>query len=258
VDLFVECLAVLAAWSKENPGHHAIVVHVEPKDAEEEQFFDFEAGPIAGHYGELDEEIRSVMAPRLLTPDDVQGTFPTLRDALLTVGWPELNETRGRFLFVMLDGGAHRENYSGYDGLSPSLAGRAMFVEARSSEIDHPLAAITRIDDPRGDNAELIGEWVGEGFLVRTRADADGREARNCRDLPDPPLPAHTEPCPVPMEPDTSRLEAALASGAHFISTDFPDGDRLGNGYFVEIPGGSPSRCNPLTAPPDCTSASIE
>lgn len=42
------------------------------------------------------------------------------------------------------------------------------------------------------------------------------------------------------------------------ISTDFPHGDRIGNGYAVEIPDGTPSRCNPVTAPPSCESGDIE
>ena len=56
---------------------------------------------------------------------------------------------------------------------------------------------------------------------------------------------------------DYRQLEAALDSGAHFISTDFPfPGDEMQ--YGVTIPGGQPSRCNPLTAPMGCQSLDIE
>ena len=54
------------------------------------------------------------------------------------------------------------------------------------------------------------------------------------------------------------ELDAALASGAQIISTDFPAPRDDGVTYFVEIPGGSPSRCNPINAPAECTSNDIE
>lgn len=42
------------------------------------------------------------------------------------------------------------------------------------------------------------------------------------------------------------------------ISTDFPHGDRIENGYAIAIPGGTPSRCNPVTAPDRCEATGIE
>ena len=58
---------------------------------------------------------------------------------------------------------------------------------------------------------------------------------------------------------DTTDREAALASGATFVSTDYPVPDpAFGTGYFVEMPGGMPARCNPVTAPPDCTPLAVE
>ena len=52
--------------------------------------------------------------------------------------------------------------------------------------------------------------------------------------------------------------DAALAGGAQFVSTDYEVPDpRLGP-YVVKIPGGTPARCNPVTAPPNCTSDDIE
>ena len=57
------------------------------------------------------------------------------------------------------------------------------------------------------------------------------------------------------MNPYSSTRFPGL--GRTLISTDFP-GPTMGLEYFVTIPGGQPSRCNPLTAPPDCTPADIE
>ena len=52
-------------------------------------------------------------------------------------------------------------------------------------------------------------------------------------------------------------LVAALATGAHFISSDFP-ADPGGGDYWFDVPFGNPSRCNPVTAPIGCTPADIE
>lgn len=49
---------------------------------------------------------------------------------------------------------------------------------------------------------------------------------------------------------DAAARERALGSAAHIISLD--DADAL------ELPDGTPSRCNPVTAPPDCRPERIE
>ena len=97
---------------------------------------------------------------------------------------------------------------------------------------DHPAAAFLFLDDPVAE-AERIRAAVAAGYLVRTRADADTREARSG---------------------DTRRREAAFASGAQYVSTDYfrPD-PRFATGYVVELPGGETVRCNPVRRPePGC------
>ena len=61
----------------------------------------------------------------------------------------------------------------------------------------------------------------------------------------------------VGLAGDDSQLKAAWASGAQLISTDFP-APAFGVDYHATLPGGTPSRCNPVTAPPECTSEAIE
>ena len=80
---------------------------------------------------------------------------------------------------------------------------------------------------------------VAAGFLVRTRAIS----------MPDA---LHDDAATLRAE-----LDRALESGAHIISTDVPV-PRDDVALHVEIPGGTPSRCNPVTAPAECTAASIE
>ncbi|NRB12731.1 MAG: hypothetical protein HRU44_05855, partial [Candidatus Thalassarchaeum sp.] len=96
-------------------------------------------------------------------------------------------------------------------------------------------AAIFSLTDPIG-SGEDIARLVSEGYIVRTRADSGGEE---------------------PDNNDTARFEAALAAGAHSISTDYP-GPVEGMDYWIAIPNGTPSACNPITAPVWCTSEDIE
>jgi hypothetical protein len=106
-----------------------------------------------------------------------------------------------------------------------------------SSEPGRPDAAFVKRNDSVGDFDE-IRELVRRGYLVRTRADADTVEARTG---------------------DTTARDAALASGAQFVSTDYPvENPDFGTGYSVAIPGGQPGRCNPLNASPACRNAALE
>ena len=73
------------------------------------------------------------------------------------------------------------------------------------------------------------------GILVRTRSDTNPRGDKAANE---------------------KRLAAALASGAQFVSTDFPY--PRDDGYIAKIPGGTPARCNPILAPPDCTPSALE
>ena len=53
-----------------------------------------------------------------------------------------------------------------------------------------------------------------------------------------------------------SGRDAALASGAHFLSSDFPVDTSAGEAF--RIPEGAPVGCNPVTAPAECTAVALE
>jgi len=222
---FRQALEELLAWSKQNPRHVPVVVTMNAKDSgvEREGFvrplpFDRAA------FDAWDAEIRAVLpAERLLTPDDVRGDFPTLEAAVLAHAWPKLGDVRGRFLFVLDQDGPKLETYVlGH----PSLVGRVMFVNAREGR---PEAAFRIVNNPLAD-FHYIQKLVRAGYIVRTRADANTTEARSG---------------------DTSKRDAAFASGAHFVSTDYYREDpKFDSGYEVRLPGGGPARWNPLLGPP--------
>ncbi|MFE7723510.1 Ca2+-dependent phosphoinositide-specific phospholipase C [Nocardia rhizosphaerihabitans] len=233
--LLRDCLGELEAWSDQNPGHMPIMVVIEIKDTDEittdphpplEQW-----GP--ADYNRLDAEIRSVMGNKLITPDDVQGNYPTLESAVKDNAWPTLGESRGKFMFINCNCRAddrHRVDYLRGDG---SLHGRVMFPASTPGK---PDAAVVRVEDPK--DFARIEDLVRQGYIVRTRADADVVEA---------------------ITGDTRRRDEAFASGAQLVSTDFPEPDpRYSATYQVDVPGGTPARCNPVNAPAECTSLDIE
>jgi len=237
-ETFVACLEEIRAWSDAHPRHLPIAVLVELKDDPPFVPLSELAQPLpigAPELDALDAEIRSVMPPaKLLTPDDVRGAHPTLEDAVRSAGWPTLGETRGRVVFLMDNGGTKRALYRA--GRS-SLEGRVLFTNAVPGDAD---AAFVKQNDPLADPG-LIEDLVREGYLVRTRADADTHEARTG---------------------DTAPRDAALASGAQYVSTDYAVPDpRFGTGYRVDLPGvatGAAGRCNPVNAPVFCRSAWLE
>ena len=224
-DLLLDCLATIRTWSDAHPGHHPIFVQIEPKGT---AFPDGEEGD--ARFDILDAEIRAVFPDELLIlPDAVQGEAATLREAVTGGGWPTLGEVRGKTLFFLNCG---RDTCVRYAGDGAGLSGRVIFADARD---DDPWAAV-RIINGGGDAARTA---VEAGFIVRSRAIS---------------MPAALEQTEAELQ---AELDAVLATGAHIVSTDVPE-PREDVALHVEMPGGTPSRCNPVTAPPECTSEAVE
>jgi len=231
---FVQCLATIRDWSLAHPRHAPLTILVEAKNDEIDAPFEtvipvrFDAQQLDA----IDAEIRSVFSARhVITPDEVRGDHATLEEAILTDGWPTLGRTRGRVLFALDNGGRVKGAY--LEG-HPSLRGRLLFVSAEPGE---DAAAFVKLNDPIS-SFDRIRELVGRGFIVRTRADGDTAEARSG---------------------DTTKRDAAIASGAQFVSTDYPvPNPDFGTGYLVELPGAMPARCNPVSAPKGCRPEDIE
>lgn len=229
---FENCMNTLLEWSNANPNHHTTFIWIEPKDWPEQSMDITTTVQMSGILDEIESEITQFW-PRnkTITPADVQGNYPSLSDALANEGWPLIEDSRGKAIFVLLATGGMREIY--LEDYFPIGRMFPMFT----SQDDSPsyAQAIFSLTDPIGDGDE-IERLAAEGYIVRTRADSGGEEADNN---------------------DTSRLEAALSSGAHSISTDYPAKVESIE-YWVEIPGGTPSRCNPVSAPDQCSSENIE
>lgn len=214
--LFTDCLQELKTWSNANPGHHVLFVWIEIKDM-------IDADKIED-WDDFDAIIRTVWPEdRLLTPDDVQGEYPTIRDALKQQGWPTLGQTRDHIMF-MLNNVERAEEYA-HDG--ESLAGRVMFVNAG---MDHDLTAIWK----HGNDAEQQAA-LDRGYLLGDNAAGAGSTVTEA----------------------TAEVDAAWQRGVNFLATDFPAPLTAWSFEFT-LPGGSPSRCNPKTAPANCAASDIE
>ena len=232
------CLTTIRDWSRANAWHVPIMVMIEAKDApiKNRGAITF-VQPLrvgAAEFRALDAEIRSVFSEdHLLTPDDVRGRHATLWKAIESDGWPSLKASRGKVLFALDNTDAHIADYLGG---SSALEGRVLFV---SSEPGRPSAGFLKLNDALGAEGKLIRPRVLDGFLIRTRADIPTDEARSG---------------------STIRRDAAFQSGAHYVSTDYPDVSPFGSGYTARLPGAErlAARCNPVNAPRGCRDEWLE
>lgn len=221
---FKQALEELKAWSATNPRHLPVVTIMNAKTGSIDRPGFTPTLPFgSAAFDAWDAEIRAILPPeKLITPDDVRADYPTLEAAVLAHAWPTLGWARGRFLFVL---DQHDEKLETYIEGHPSLRGRVMFANATEGR---PEAAFRIVNDAK-DDFRQIQHLVRSGYIVRTRADSGTKEAR---------------------ENDDSTMKAALASGAHYVSTDYyyPNPE-FGTDYKVELPGGGAGRWNPLLLP---------
>lgn len=229
---FKQALQAVKDWSDAHPRHIPITLYIETK-----QETAGDRVPIVGFVkgipytaesaDELDAEIKSVFGANLdkvITPDKLRGSYPTLREAVLAGNWPKLREARGKILFTM-DGGMEDVYKQG----KPSLEGRAMFMFADPTD----TYAAFIIENTAKGNETKIADLVRQGFMVRTRADGGTTEARTG---------------------DYSKSIAAFNSGAQIVSTDYYKADyrcdtsSIFTCYKVEVPGKKLGRISPAFA----------
>ncbi|MFN8766310.1 MAG: Ca2+-dependent phosphoinositide-specific phospholipase C [Pirellulaceae bacterium] len=211
-------------WSDRSPGHLPVLVMIELKESSPAS-----AGVSLVPFDrqllqQLDALIHaSFPRQQLLLPIDLKPEgVETIRDAVLQQGWPTLAQARGKLIFALDNEGSWVDRY--LDAQEGDRQEATLFV---SVEPTHPMAAWMKRNDPVG-QFEEIQSLVRRNFMVRTRADADTRQARSG---------------------DTSRRDSAWASGAQWISTDFPEPDPRWPDYWVAWPDRQVARWNPLHPP---------
>lgn len=224
---WVTCLTEIRDWSDKNPEHVPILIMLNAKTGQSAYPDSIAALDFTeAAFDALDAETLSVFSRnKIITPDDVRGDANTLREAVISDGWPLLEEARGKVFFALDEG---QEKVERYLRGKPSLEGLPMFVNSTSTEADH--AAYFTINNPVRDQ-QRIQDAVKTGFIVRTRADANTIEAR---------------------ENSTVRRDAAFSSGAHYVSTDYYVPRLEFSEYTVKLPARSAARCNPVRRVADC------
>lgn len=220
--LFADALRALKAWSEAHPEHSPVFVLINAKDGNipgTQSTLPFTAAALDS----IDLEIRTHLGmENLITPDLVRGDFTHLEAAVLAGNWPSLDDVRGRFLFVLDE---NEEKIDRYLSVKPDLKGAVLFVNKKEG---NPTAGFRIINDPI-ENEAYIQELVQKGYMIRTRADSDTREAR--------------------ME-DYNRFEHAKASGAQVLSTDYYlPSTYFPSSYRVRFEGELFERPNPLLIP---------
>lgn len=227
---FKVALNAVKNWSDMHPDHLPITILVEPKEDDLSALgppFNTVIPFDKASLETIDQEIKDVFGSDLknvITPDEVRGNYSTLNEAIKNGKWPTVGDSRGKIVFVMIPSADERFDY--LEGHT-TLEDRAMFVFSIAGS---PEAAFLSYEDPSSQVAEIQSR-VMEGYFVRTRADADTKEARSG---------------------NTTRRDAAFNSGAQIISTDYyrpdprSDTSSVWTKYFVQLPGDAPAIMNPV------------
>ncbi|MEJ1237416.1 phosphatidylinositol-specific phospholipase C1-like protein [Chryseolinea sp. T2] len=218
---FKACLFDVKEWSKAHGDHLPVVITINPKTSGLDRPGFAKVLPFDKNVLDaLDNEILEVFnADELITPKAVKGKLKTLRSAVVDKGWPSLTSARGKVLFVFDAGKELTELYIAND----DDYARPMFANTTS---DHTHAAFLIMNDPVRQEKE-IAALVSQGFMIRTRSDADTKEARTG---------------------DRTRFEAAIRSGAQVITTDYYLKALSPNKDFEITFNGKYSECNPVNA----------
>ncbi len=216
---FKLCLQELKQWSDAHPNHYPIFITMNAKDeVMKRPGFTVPEKFTTAIFNELDKTIlENLSSKKLVSPDNVRGRYKTLEQAVFAGNWPKLKDAKGKFIFILDENEEKRALYSKGHA---SLKKRVLFMNA---EPGSPEAAIVIRNNPLKDTISLL---VKQGYIVRTRADADTKEAR---------------------KNDRTKFEAACNSGAQIITTDYyKKSTHFPSEYVVGFEGGTYVRLNPL------------
>jgi hypothetical protein len=172
-ELLTECLDQVKRWSDARPHHHPILILIEPKDGgpPRDSGLPEDGSPLTHpirepEYEKVDELIRShPIWERTLTPDDVTHPGRTLRESILTKGWPRIAEARGHVIFLV-DGSNHGQAYSRN---WTSLEGRTMFVQDNGTRATSAFVS-------RGGGTSRMAPLIRQGFMIRDLTGPSGFE----------------------------------------------------------------------------------
>lgn len=177
------CLQELKQWSNRNNNHTVIIVWIEPKTILNYQPFCI--GNNDSALLRIEREILSVFPlDKIIVPDQVKGNFSTLREAIINRGWPSVEISRGKFIFVFNFWSENQHCKQYYDAKKHPL----LFSRVNDETDDN--AAFMEMDNANDRVLRLL-KW---NYFIRTGVGKD------------------------PM-----RIKASVDSGAQLLATDFFD-----------------------------------
>ena len=217
---FIESLKAIKGWSDLNPKHIPIFINIEAKGssaADESKFLRMigfkRAIPFDSlAYRNLDDEIKSVFPKvKLFTPKDLRSDFSSIDERLSTIGWPDLNECRGKIIFIL-----QGNNEDIYKRSIDRKDDRVMFVYAEPGEKN--TAFVIR-NSSQGQEKKI--NELSQKYIVRSRTDAGTHQSRNN---------------------DYSDYHSVLKSNAQIISTDYYKADLRWSSYEIKLEGTNKDR----------------
>lgn len=292
----VHCLFEIRRWSGRHPGHIPIFVFLEPKTEPVET--GWPGAILPRHDELEGAILSVFRRSKIITPDDVRGDSTSLKQAVTEAGWPRLDEVRGKVLFVLWNTGEHRDVYSDTqttlqdrlmfvptDDTAPPVSGivkhddpndfgtiqrevGANYIVPTRSDApvsvlgDHFNDLLDRCEEEFGFTKQEIQDAFVKLISREEMTDEEIEKLDTCAEL----IWEFAPPEATVMDTYAARHDTALRSGAHFPRTDHPGLNYTADetliqsfhDYGATMPRGNPARCNPISAPPNCTAGALE
>lgn len=160
------CLDHLKLWSSHNENHEPVFIWLEVKA--------FSGGAPIHDLDALDAFLFEQMGDRLLSPDEFKQPYSSVRERIETVGWPTVDESRGKFFFVLLNGSDYMDGYT--YGLQ-NIDGRAMFPRVEQDQFDRGWAAFAK-GSVSNDEAMALAKSLG--IMTAANACSADTNAETC------------------------------------------------------------------------------
>lgn len=200
---FALTLKEIRMWSDYNPDHLPVTIIIEPKEVfapmENMEFFSLSAAEA------LDVQLREILGDKLFTPADMLGEYENFGDMRKADGWADVSSMLGKVVVLLHENPVTED----YIALDENIKTQAMFPMLREDDMERDCASFLILNDT-DKFADEIPQALEKGFVIRVRADLDGRK-------------------------DSQKAADALTVGAQIISTDYPYYSAEEYGYFVSF-----------------------
>ncbi len=202
--VFSLALDEIALFSENNPNHVPLIILMEIKD--DWMILDHALQNIGSDQLEdLNILLEDKLGDLLFKPSDMLENGKTLNETVQTTGWPSVSTLLGKVIFVLHPGNFTQTYYD----IDQSLVSLPMFLGIYPEQISASYASFIVHNDP---DVTAISQLVNQGYIVRTRIDAD-------------------------LNFSQANYDNALASGAQILSSDYTVGrSDLGIDAYIYLP----------------------